>query len=60
MSSGERESEAYKKLLEEYLAHRERVHHTSDLNALIKCAACGFYEHRLVLMTEDPENGHKI
>jgi len=56
----DRESEAYKKLLDEFLAHRMRVHNTKDLNCLIMCAACGFFEHRLVLMTEDPENGHNI
>jgi hypothetical protein len=60
MSPTERETEAYAKLLEEYRSHRLRVHHTADLNCLIKCGDCGFFEHRLVLMTEDPEDGHNI
>lgn len=57
---GEPLSAEYKKLLEEYLAHRERAHHTKDLNRTIICAACGFFEHRLILLTEDPEDGHNI
>lgn len=55
-----KEERAYRKLLEEFLDHRERVHHTQDLNCMIVCAACGFYEHRLVLLTEDPEDGHNF
>jgi hypothetical protein len=55
-----REETEYRKLLDEYLDHRERIHHTKDLNSMIICAACGFYEHRLVLLTEDPEDGHNI